>query len=195
MLAAVRYNLSNLTRFSGRDGRRTFWLYVLFLLLLQFAVGLLAAIPMLVDMASTMFALVKSGAAADPDVTTTAVTQAVTDGMGTSLQLSVAMTVLLTVLIAAALVRRLHDFTRPGRLAIPIILLLVASLCVQIIFMDDTLRLLAEAMDTSQPALSQQAQRESQLYGLPGYLAYLGIIIIGCFKSHDGPNRYGEQPE
>ena len=34
MLGAIKYNLANLTNFSGRDARQTFWYYVLFLVII-----------------------------------------------------------------------------------------------------------------------------------------------------------------
>jgi hypothetical protein len=37
MLGAIKYNLSHLLDFSGRDARQTFWYYVLFLVMLDIA--------------------------------------------------------------------------------------------------------------------------------------------------------------
>ena len=46
MLSAIKYNLSHLTDFKGRDARPTFWYYVLFLVLVQFALSFLVSIPL-----------------------------------------------------------------------------------------------------------------------------------------------------
>ena len=45
MLGSIRYNLANILNFHGRDARPTFWYYVLFLFILQVAIGMVAAIP------------------------------------------------------------------------------------------------------------------------------------------------------
>lgn len=55
MLGAVKYNLANLANFKGRDARQTFWYYVLFLVIVQFAVSMVFTIPMYVSMFTGVF--------------------------------------------------------------------------------------------------------------------------------------------
>jgi uncharacterized membrane protein YhaH (DUF805 family) len=43
MLASIKYNLSHLLDFSGRDARQTFWYYVLFLFIVYWFVLALSA--------------------------------------------------------------------------------------------------------------------------------------------------------
>ena len=59
MLNAIKYNLSNLTNFEGRDARQTFWYYVLIIVVVQYAIQIFASIPMYVSMFSNMFAAIR----------------------------------------------------------------------------------------------------------------------------------------
>ncbi|MDE8651918.1 DUF805 domain-containing protein [Novosphingobium album (ex Liu et al. 2023)] len=45
MPGAVRYGLTNLVNFSGRDARQTFWFFVLFLYIVTFMLGSIRAFP------------------------------------------------------------------------------------------------------------------------------------------------------
>ena len=55
MLGAIKYNLKHLLDFSGRDARQTFWYYILFLVVLQFLVGMIAIIPSMVTIMGDTF--------------------------------------------------------------------------------------------------------------------------------------------
>lgn len=45
MLGAVKYALSNLTNFHGRDARQTFWYWVLAVYIASFALSLVITVP------------------------------------------------------------------------------------------------------------------------------------------------------
>ncbi|MBD3814359.1 MAG: DUF805 domain-containing protein, partial [Betaproteobacteria bacterium] len=61
MLGSIKYNLANLANFNGRDARQTFWYYVLFLVVIQFGAGIIAAIPMYSQIFSSAFNGAQSG--------------------------------------------------------------------------------------------------------------------------------------
>lgn len=50
ILASIRHNLADLTRFSGRESRGEFWPYGIFLFLLSMAVGIVVAVFVVADM-------------------------------------------------------------------------------------------------------------------------------------------------
>lgn len=55
MLGSIRYNLAILLNFKGCDARQTFWFCVLFLVILQYAAGMLISLPMMGGMMKGAF--------------------------------------------------------------------------------------------------------------------------------------------
>ena len=62
MLGAIRYNLTHVLDFGGRDARPTFWYYVLFLVILNFVAGILISIPLMAGSMGTAIEAARSGA-------------------------------------------------------------------------------------------------------------------------------------
>lgn len=111
ILASIRRGLGNARRFSGRDTRRQFWPYAIFLFLASTALTYVAMIPELMRMMTGIVELVEraqrdqiAGRAGPqafppeliPDFESTMIWSAVLTGIA-------------IVLLAAAVTRRLHD--------------------------------------------------------------------------------------
>lgn len=92
MLRAVAHSLAHVADFSGRDGRATFWWYMLAVQLVTGTLGLVAA-----------FSAAPHGEAAILDM---------------ALKVGLLTGVATVMLVAASLVRRLHDSGLPGWIAL-----------------------------------------------------------------------------
>jgi uncharacterized membrane protein YhaH (DUF805 family) len=122
IFASIRYNLANLLRFSGREGRALFWPYAL----LVIALDVVAMFALIVPAIGDVLARMQRFAVAHPDQAT------IDSGPGhysitiqgyhpelmpdmSFLLAGVAVLALASiVLLAAAISRRLHDCRRPG---------------------------------------------------------------------------------
>ena len=192
MLGAIKYNLTHLLDFNGRDARQTFWYYVLFLVVLQFLVSMVAMIPIMVRVMGAVFEQAQAGASEE---VVQAQMQAMMSGMmGDILWLSVGMGVLVAALMLAAFVRRLHDSGRSGWWAA----LAVAGQAAGIVASIRVAELMRELMPMmSDPANVQQViarQQDFSVYSLAGWIAPAVVIGFGILRSTDGPNRYGTEP-
>lgn len=189
MVESIKYQLSHLTDFGGRDARQTFWYYVLFLIVLQFLIGMIAAIPMYIEMFSDAMDAARSG------VDTNTMEANMMVGISGSLQqqatIGAVIGLLVIGLFLAAFVRRLHDAGFSGWwAALPVALQLGA-----IWASFEVLDIVSEAMRTmgDDPGAMRAMQSETIGYSLLGWVGYLVVIIFGVMKS-DGPNRYGQEP-
>lgn len=199
MLDAIRYNLSHLADFKGRDARQTFWYYVLFLVVIQFIVGIIAAVPMYISIFTQAFEAASQGV--DEAAVTTLMTGEMIGLMQTQMIISVVIGAVMCVLFAASFVRRLHDAGFTGWIAVGTIALYVASLIHTVTMFDRMEEIMSDAMAASvagpggAPSMDPFAmQAEMGLMGLLGWIAPIIVIIFGVMKSQDGPNKYGEAP-
>ncbi len=191
MIDSIKYNLANLTNFSGRDARPTFWWYVLFLIVAQFLVGFVAAIPMVVSSTVSAFDAAQSGATQDQ--MQAEMFAEMTEAMGTQIWISAALSVAVVLLLAASFVRRLHDGGFTGVLAIVPIGLQILAIGGSIAMIDQMGDILAAAANPEEMQ-QLQANLALQWHNLAGWMAILLVIGFGVMKSQDGPNRYGEEP-
>jgi uncharacterized membrane protein YhaH (DUF805 family) len=189
MLGAIKYNLSNLANFKGRDARQTFWFYVLFLVLVQYAIGLLISLPMMGEGMSTAFKAAKSGVPAEQ------MQQQMMAGMAgmmrTSMLASAGVSVLSALLLVAAFVRRLHDSGRPGWIAAIPFLLVLGALGYSMAHLEPMLEAMAH-IDAAKPTAMLEAQRPMLVASALSWVGYLVVIVFGAWPSTDGPNAYGE---
>jgi uncharacterized membrane protein YhaH (DUF805 family) len=196
MGGSIKYNLSHLLDFSGRDARQTFWYYVLFLVLVEYAIAMAAAIPMMAGAMSTAFEAARSGAS-EQDLQAT-MTGQMTGMMGGILWVSIATRTLMTLLLLAAFVRRLHDSNKSGWWAALAVAGQLFGIFVAIQTMSIMPQLFQDAMSAQGDPLKLQGlmrhRSEFAGYGLIGWIATLVVIGFGVLKSTDGPNRYGEAP-
>ncbi len=192
MLGAIKYNLSHLLDFNGRDARQTFWYYVLFLVIVQFAISMLATIPIMARMFQVIFEQAQANAS---EAVVAAQIQATMGGMmGDMIWLSVALAVAQTVLLLAAFVRRLHDSDKSGWWAALAVLGQAAGIFAAIRIAE----LMPEMMPMSNDpaAIQQMIERQSDFsaYSAAGWLGTIVVVGFGILKSTDGPNRFGEEP-
>lgn len=192
MLEAFKYNLANLTNFAGRDARQTFWYYVLFLVVLQFGIGILVSIPMYVAIFSNVFDAVSSGA--DPDTAMGSMVADITEQMSFQIMASTAVTIFTTILFVAAFVRRLHDAGFTGWIAAIPVATQIFSIVYTYLMIDVVLETMADSMNPANQSNAYTAQLEVAPLSAVGYIGYLVVIIFGVLKSQDGPNRYGDAP-
>jgi uncharacterized membrane protein YhaH (DUF805 family) len=192
MLDSIRHNLSSLTTFSGRDGRATFWFYVLFLLIIQYVIGMAIALPMLGGAAQEAFQAAKQGAS---DAEMQARLMASMSGsMRTSMMLSGVVAVVFVLLLVASFVRRLHDSGRPGWIAAIPFVLVAGGQAASMANMETVIDALVNS-NTANPAAVLQAQKPLLLASTLTWIGYLIVIVFGVWPSSDGDNAYGAEPD
>ncbi len=195
----IRYQISHLTDFSGRDTRQTFWYFVLVVVAAQYAITIIASIPMYVAMFTEIFSAVRNNPQSVDD------TAIAMDGMFDSMMrwmnmqmvVSVVVGVISTALLAATTVRRCHDAGFTGWIAVVPIGFYLVSLGYSVVLMGQMEELMQDAMlQSADGALADPfaMQAEMGLVSLAGWIAPIVGIIIGVWPSEDGPNQYGEEP-
>lgn len=191
MLGAIKHNLSNLTNFEGRDARQTFWFYVLFLVIVQYAIGVVITAPMMGGMMQDAFRGASEG------VSEGELHRQMMRTMSGSLRNSIIASIVVSLLAAfcllASFVRRLHDSGRPGWIAAVAFVLVVASQAAAIANMNTVLDAMMIA-DPGDPLAMMQAQRPLLMTGAFSWIGYLIVIVFGVWPSTPGPNRYGDEP-
>lgn len=196
MLGAIRYNLTHVLDFGGRDARPTFWYYVLFLVILNFVAGILISIPLMAGSMGTAIEAARSGAG-EAEIQAQVMGQ-MSSAMGSTLWLSLATNAVTALLLLAAFVRRLHDSDKSGWWALLPLASQAASAAVSIRVMGTMQQMMQEAMAAGSDGGPMQSvldrQQEFAAYGLIGWIAPLVVIGFGILRSTDGPNRYGAEP-
>ncbi|MBH0113169.1 DUF805 domain-containing protein [Novosphingobium sp. YJ-S2-02] len=191
MLQAIKYNLANLTRFSGRDRRQTFWLYVLVLVILQAIVSFAVSVPLMGAMMGEAFEAAREGAS-EAQMQSRILAKA-SGSVEISTWVSAISSLLLIGLLAASFTRRLHDSSKPGWIAAIAALLQLASIAIAIANIDQATQIVLAAQTGDLETL-QEMQRQVALQGMIGWLPLLIVLVFGLFPSTPGDNRYGEEP-
>lgn len=192
MFASVAYNLKNLANIHGRDGRKVFWFYVLFIVILNILVSIVASIPMTIAAAEVGIAAVQSG---DQAAAEAAILEEVINYAPTLVWFSIIQSAANIVLLAASFMRRTHDVGLPGILvAVPIAIQLIWMVIAyrQLDGIADTMRSGAEA-ELGGTSMALEPGMIAQ--DLLGWLAFLIVILVGLMKSQQGPNAYGDGPK
>ncbi|MFZ1742779.1 MAG: DUF805 domain-containing protein [Pontixanthobacter sp.] len=194
MFKSIIYNLKHLTDFKGRDGRTTFWHYILFVTVLNILVVTLASAP-------TFFAIiadVTANAANQTDpaaLEVDALEKMIAIGLPETLvKIGLAVATMNIVLLSASFVRRAHDSGLPGMLLfIPVSLQLVWMYFSysQLDGMDDAIRAAVQAVQTHRAADMQVGMIAQDLIG---WLVVIIVAVIGMVKTQPQPNQYGEAP-
>ena len=189
MINETKHCLKNVTNFEGRDARQTFWFYVLFLVLLQFAISMLAAIPTMASAIGSSFEAAQAGM--DPERMEARIMAEMAGSLGTMMWVGIASSVAITLLFVAAFVRRLHDAGYTGWLVLVPVVIQVLAMYAQV---DQTAQLQEIFASGTSPEQMQAMQLEATSNPLNyiSWLGYLFVIVFGVFKSQPGPNRYGE---
>lgn len=194
MLKAISHNLKNLTNVHGRDGRKVFWLYLLFVVILNILISILASIPMIVAAMNAGFEVAQTGDSAAAEV---AIFEQVIQFAPTAVWISLAVAALNIVLLAASFMRRCHDAGLPG-------LVVVIPLAIHLVWMfisfrqldgiEETMRAAVAAETAAPGAVEQSVQTGMIAQDLLGWLALLILVLVGIMKSQQGANAYGEGP-
>lgn len=191
MLGAVKHALANLANTSGRDARQTFWYWILAVVVLRYGIGMVAAVPMMVEMFSSMSDAIRSGAT--PDAAQKQMMGSVVDSLDYGLWAGLAAGVLTVPLLAASLVRRLHDSDLSGWWILAPGLPYVGSLIAMPAAVAKAKQIIATIDATHPPDPWAQFQAQGWL-SLLSFVPLLLVLWFGLRKSTDGPNRYGADP-
>ncbi len=190
IIASLRYNLSNLFRFSGRDRPGQFWPYAIFMFVLSMISAFLIMIPMLVDM------MVRAGryieahpeglpeASAGPYGVQPLPPELMPDMASIMLPLAI-VNGLFALLLAAAIVRRLHDRDTSGYWALlPVPFMVMGQV------------LAPAAMQSFSPGPGQDPTA-FLLSGLNSALYWIAVVVLVVMlvqAGTRGPNRFGPEP-
>ena len=201
IIAAILYNLRNLTRFSGRDTRAQFWPYALFLFIVQTIVMTFVIIPMMFRMMTVPFEYLHRhpptvGGTLNPvelrGFVQTRIHEVLADTLPTSMITASILTVIFALLIAAAVARRLHDRGKSGYWGVaPLPFAAFSVVATPISFS----RNLARAFDGSDLLGGWDALRiATSLNGLVYWAALILLIVLLAQRGPPGPNGYGPDP-
>jgi uncharacterized membrane protein YhaH (DUF805 family) len=191
MFQAIKYGLTNVTNFNGRDARQTFWYFVLFIFVVRFVAGLFVSVPMTARMMGSAFDGARTGV--DQAAMQAQMMRSMADMMPTMMWFSVAIGVVTGLLLVASLVRRLHDSDLSGWL----VLIPIAIYALQLSMMPGQIQkvmAMMAAMDATKPPNPAAMMQGQGWMALLGWLPIVLILIVGLRRSTDGANRYGEEP-
>lgn len=192
MIAAIKYNLTNLTNFRGREGRSAFWFYFLFLAIIQIAASFVISIALTGPMMVDVFQAAQQGVS-EPEMQQRLFGR-LSGMMRVSVWTSVVSTLLMTALLVASFTRRLHDSGKPGWIAGVTVLIQLAALGLAIASVDKLAQMMIIAQ-SGDVARLQEAQAGMMLNSSLGWLPLLIVIVFGVWPSTDGANGYGEEPD
>lgn len=191
MLAAIKYNLTHLTQFGGRDARQTFWFYVLFLVLVQIGVSMAVSIPLTGSMVGDTIVAARQGTGEAE------VQQRMMEHIATLMRASMWVSAVLSLvsigLLGASFTRRLHDSGKPGWIAGVAAAIQLVALVLAIARIDDAVRMTALAQSGDLEAV-RAMQGRFALQSLLGWVPALLVIVFGVMASTPGENRYGPEP-
>lgn len=189
MLHAIKHGLRNLVTLTGRDGRKQFWLYAVFLLLLRWAVSTVATVPLMASTMNTAFTAARNST--DPAATATAVQTNITAALPQIMLLGIVISLITAAMLLSSLVRRLHDSGLSGWFAllpgVPYLISLAAAP-----------REVAHTMAVMQqqgpghPGAALHATNWS--IAAIGWLALALLVAVAARPSTPGANRYGLEP-
>jgi len=174
---AIKYCLANLTNFSGKDGRATFWWWVLAVVLVTFGISMIASIAFVGGFMFDAFA--SAGAGADQAQLQIEMMQSMADGMATQVWVGIAVSALGLILLIAAFARRLNDAGVPVWLvAIPVLTTLFSFY--------QSISLVGEMqtiMASGDMVAMNDFSMNSAASGLIGWIGYIVVIVGGLLPS------------
>lgn len=189
MLEAIKYNLAHLTDFTGREGRKSFWLWLLAVALINVVVTVGLSAVLTADALSAAMAAAKGN---DPAAIEAAVMRQMLPNMPMIVWSSIALSALNAVLLGAAFVRRLHDGGFTGWLVLLPLAFLVAAAVFslqQLVHIEDLVR---AAMDAQTSGDLSALEQGAGWQGLIGWVPLLIVAGFGALKSQPQANRWGE---
>ena len=177
---AIKYCLGNLTNFDGRDARSTFWLYVLFLIVINVILGIIVGVAFTAGSVGDAIQSA-SGGASEAEVQAQ-IMQQVAGSMSTQVWIGATISLVTLGLFIAAFVRRLRDAALPAAIAaIP-----VATSLFTTWNSVSSIGAMQAAMASGDPAVINEAAMSSAGLGMVGWLGYLIVIICGLIPTRAG---------
>ena len=192
MLGAIKYNLANLTNFSGRDARQTFWYYVLFLVIIQMVVSIAISVPMMGSAFTGAIEAAQSGVS--EEAMQARMMNEMSGWFEVTIWISLAMGLVMILLLAAAFVRRIHDSDHSGWWAALAVGAQLVSAGYTVTMVGKMRELMALSMNPANLDEVLARQGEFMGIGLIGYIPVIVVVVFGVMKSTDGPNRFGGAP-
>lgn len=194
MMKSIRYSLARLFDPKGRNGRRTYWHYFLFVILLNIFVMAITAIPTLMEIVGEVS---QNSAGGDPAALEAALLDRMIDaGLPSRLVVtSIWLGVFNIILMAASFVRRAHDAGLPGMVVlIPVGIQLtwMGFAYRQLEAIPKQLRTAAEVSREAGQSVAMQPGMIAQ--DLLGWMVVLILVLVGLAKSQRVPNQYGQGP-
>lgn len=190
-------HLTGLARFSGRENRQPFWLWILIVYAVQMAVGMVVMFPLMMSWMGSMMQGDPHRFDGHPEL----VMQMMMPVMSNMMIFGAIFGIVWIVLIAAAVTRRLHDSGRSGWWAAPVLALhVVMPLVYATIFPK-----FFAAMGTMRDGMTPEQVNAAMLpamqpmmwlsaVGMIGFVAMIALIVLLCQPGTNGPNRYGDDP-
>jgi uncharacterized membrane protein YhaH (DUF805 family) len=192
MLAAIKYNLTHLTQFGGRDARQTFWFYVLFLVLVHVGVSMAISIPLTGSMLGDTIVAARQGTGEAE------VQRRMMEHMGTlmraSMWVSAGLSLAMLALLGASFTRRLHDSGKPGWIAGVAAAIQLIALALAIARIDEAIRMV-ELVQSGNIEAARTMQSQFAVQSLLGWVPAALVIVFGVMASTAGDNRYGPEPQ
>lgn len=189
MLHAIKHGLGHLFTLTGRDSRQEFWLYALFLLILRWIVGTVAAAPLMASTMSTAFDAARNSS--DPQATATAVQANITAALPQLMVLTIVVGLVTMAMLVASLVRRLHDTGLSGWFVllpgVPYLVTLAAA-------PHEVARTMA-MMQQGPHQAGEVLHATNWSLAAVGWLALALLVALAARPSTSGANRYGPPPQ
>lgn len=193
-------HLTGLIDFHARENRQPFWLWILIVYIVQFAVMLIAMVPIMTSWFDQMMPALK----ADPhrfDNDPQAMMQLMVPMMQNIITMTIVSATLFFILSAAAVVRRLHDSNRSGWWALPYYAMQVVSPIFMLSFFPRYFTMMASVKPGSQPDVANPAFQQAMqsmmvmsLVNLLGFAILVMMIVLLVLPGTVGPNRFGDDP-
>lgn len=194
MFGSIKYNLTHLFDFRGRDARQTFWYYVLLIVALRIIVGIGLTIPTMVAVAGKAMEAAKSGVPADPQTFAVSALSDMAPWLQTAAYISIAVGLVTLALLIAAFVRRLHDSGNSGWWAALVVAGQLAALWGGYVKTGRIGEAVSHAAQQIRTGGTITYSTGANYLTWLGWLAAIAVIVFGIMKSTQGPNRYGEAP-
>lgn len=180
-------HLRGLLRFSGRERRTTFWLWMLICYGIQSAIGIIATQPFTAHLNERMQQYVATHPEMRPGALPPLALFTDVFPLKPLLAISAIGGVLSLLLVAAATTRRLHDTGRSGWWAAPLVVIQLAGVA-----------LVFHAYDAFLAAPGWAAVRSDAgllaLDYVAGLIFFVLLIVFCCQATHETANRYGPAP-
>ncbi len=177
MIEAIRHGLSNLTNFAGRDSRSTFWYYMLFLIIVNIAIGLVVGV--MYAAGSVGGAIEAASAGASEAEVQAQVLKGMSGSLVTQAWIGIIVSLITLALFVAAFVRRLRDAALPAAIAaIP-----VATSLFTAYHNFSVASSMQTVMATGDAVAINEAATAAAGWGMVGWIGYLVVIVCGAIPT------------